>query len=90
MCLYVKEEVLDSCLMLVLGTGGVGAGTLVAREAARDDDIALVDCLERVSCTKVSSLVIVCIYVYLSFFFVIRHCTWQNLRIHSKSCALWS
>jgi hypothetical protein len=70
MCLYVKEEVLDSCLMLVLGTGGVGAGTLVAREAARDDDIALVDCLERVSCTKVSSLVIgiVCIYVYLSFF----------------------
>jgi hypothetical protein len=52
--------------MLVLGTGGAGAGSLVAGEAARDDYTALVDCLERVSCANVSSLVIiiVCIYVY--------------------------
>jgi hypothetical protein len=69
MCLYVKERVLDSCFMLILFTGGVGVSALVAREAARDDDATLVDCLERVSCAKVSSLVIaiVCIYVYLFF-----------------------
>jgi hypothetical protein len=41
--------------MLLLGTGGAGAGALVVHEAARDDDTALVDCLECVSCAKVSS-----------------------------------
>jgi hypothetical protein len=91
MYLYVKEEVLDPCLMLILGTRGVGPGAMVACEAMRDDDTALVDFLERVSCSKVSSLVItiVGIYVYLlSLFF--RHNTWQNLRICSKSWTLQS
>jgi hypothetical protein len=67
MCLYVKGEVVDCCLMLILGTRDAGAGALDAHEAARDDNMALVDCLEHVSCAKVSSLVIiiVCIYVFL-------------------------
>jgi hypothetical protein len=30
LCLYVMEEVLDPCLMLILGTGGAGASALVA------------------------------------------------------------
>jgi MFS-type transporter involved in bile tolerance (Atg22 family) len=70
MFLYVKEEVLDPCLMLILGTGGAGAGAFVAHEAVRDDDIALVDCLEHGSGAKVSSVVIiiVCIYIYLISF----------------------
>jgi hypothetical protein len=70
MWLFIKDEVIHSCLMLVLGTGGAGAGGLVVREAVRDDDMALVDCLEHVSCAKVSTLVIiiVCIYVYLLFY----------------------
>jgi hypothetical protein len=54
MCLYVKEKVLDSFLMLILGTRGARVGDLVAYEAAQDDDTALVDCLERVSCAEVS------------------------------------
>jgi hypothetical protein len=42
-------------------------GGLVVREAARDNDTTLVDCLEHVSCVKVSALatIIVCVYVYL-------------------------
>jgi hypothetical protein len=73
--------------MLILGTGGAGGGDLLVREAARDDDAALVNCLERVSCAKVSALIIiiVCIHVCLLF---IRLYTWQNLRVRSKSCAL--
>jgi hypothetical protein len=53
--------------MLILSTGGAGGGDLVVHEVVRDDDTTLVDCLERVSCTKVSAIVIitVCIYVYL-------------------------
>jgi hypothetical protein len=70
MCLHIKEEVLDSCLMLVLCTGGARAGALVARETTRDDYMALIDCLGCVSCAKVSScvIVIVCIYVYLFYY----------------------
>jgi hypothetical protein len=30
-CLYIKKNVLDPCLMLILGTGDAGAGVLVAR-----------------------------------------------------------
>jgi hypothetical protein len=73
--------------MLVLGTGGAGGGDLVVCEATRDDDTTLVDCLERVSCEKVSALIIiiVCIHVCLLF---IRLYTWQNLRVCSKSRAL--
>jgi hypothetical protein len=55
--------------MLVLGIGSAGAGDSVVHKAVQDDDTSLVDCLERVSCTKVSAIVIiiVCIYVYLLF-----------------------
>jgi hypothetical protein len=55
MCLHIKEGVLDSCLMLILGTGGARVGALVARETTRDDYVALIDCLGCVSCAKVSS-----------------------------------
>jgi hypothetical protein len=57
-------------LILVLGIGGAGAGDLVVHEAVQEDDTALVDCLECVSCVKVSAIVIiiVCIYVYLLFY----------------------
>jgi hypothetical protein len=70
MWLFVEYEVIDSCLMLILGTEGVGAGGLVVREAARDNDTALLDYLEHVSCAKVSTLVIiiVCVYVYPLFY----------------------
>jgi hypothetical protein len=46
---------------------GAGAGGLVVCEAAQDNDTTLVDCLEHVSCAKVSALaiIIVCVYVYL-------------------------
>jgi hypothetical protein len=39
--------------MLILRTGDARAGVLVARGAVRDDDIALVNCLECVSCARV-------------------------------------
>jgi hypothetical protein len=55
MCLHIKEGVLDSCLMLILGTGGARVGALVARETTRDDYVALIDCMGCVSCAKVSS-----------------------------------
>jgi hypothetical protein len=57
--------VFDSCLMHV--SGGAGASDLVLREAAQDDNSSLVDCLEHVSCVKVSALVVIitCTYVYL-------------------------
>jgi hypothetical protein len=55
MCLYNKEDVLYSCLMIILGTGGAGASALVAHNVARDDDTTLIDCFELVSCVKVSS-----------------------------------
>jgi hypothetical protein len=69
--------------MLVFGTGGAGAGGLVVCEPAQDNDIALVDCLECISCIKVSALAIIIVCVYVSLFFV-RHYTWQDPRIHSK------
>jgi hypothetical protein len=71
-------------LILILGTGGAGAGGLVVCEAAQDNDTTLVDCLEHVSCAKVSALaiIIVCVYVYLFF---VRRYTSQDLRICSKS-----
>jgi hypothetical protein len=73
--------------MLILGTGGAGAGGLVVREAARDNSTTLVDYLEHVSCVKVSALatIIVCVYIYLFF---VRRYTWQDLRIRSKYCTL--
>jgi hypothetical protein len=51
----------------ILGAGGARAGDLVVPEAAQDDDASLVDCLERVSCAKVSALVIIiiCSYIFL-------------------------
>jgi hypothetical protein len=75
--------------MPVLCIGGAEAGNLVVHEAAQDDDMSLVDCLECVSCAKVSALVIiiVCTHVYLIF---IRRYTWQNLGVRSKSRALQS
>jgi hypothetical protein len=75
--------------MLILGTGGARGGDLVVHEVVRDDDMTLFDCLEHVSCVKVSAIVIitVCIYVYLLF---IRYRNWQNLRIRSKSHVLRS
>jgi branched-subunit amino acid permease len=53
--------------MLVLGTGGAGAGGLVVREAMRGNDTTLIDCLERVSCARVFALAIIiaCVYIYL-------------------------
>jgi hypothetical protein len=63
----IKIGVLDSCLTPISGTGGGGASDLVVCEVVQDDDTSLVDCLERVSCAKVSALVIIiiCTYVYL-------------------------
>jgi hypothetical protein len=56
-------------LIFVVSIGGTGVGDLVVREAAVDDETAVVDCLERVSCVEVSSLVIAiaCIFTYLLF-----------------------
>jgi hypothetical protein len=89
MCLYIKKKILDPCLMLILGTGDTGAGVLVARGGARDDHMALINCLERVSCAKVSfSVVIIVSYLCLIIFF--KHYTCQNLRICSKSHTFWS
>jgi hypothetical protein len=53
--------------MHVSGTDGARASDLVLREDAQDDNSSLVDCLERVSCAKVSALVVIitCTYVYL-------------------------
>jgi hypothetical protein len=53
--------------MHILGTDGARASDLVLREATQDDNSSLVDCLERVSCAKVSALVVIitCTYVYL-------------------------
>jgi hypothetical protein len=48
-------------------SGGAGAGELVLHEAAQDDNSSSVDCLEHVSCVKVSTLVVIitCTYVCL-------------------------
>jgi hypothetical protein len=53
--------------MHISGTDGARASDLVLREATQDDNSSLVDCLERVSCAKVSALVVIitCTYVYL-------------------------
>jgi hypothetical protein len=53
--------------MPIFGTGGVGAGDLVVCKVVQNDDVSLVDCLERVSCMKISILVfiVVCTHVYL-------------------------
>jgi hypothetical protein len=50
--------------MLVLGTGGAGGGDLVFCEAAQDDDMVLIDCLERVSCAKVFALIIINVCIH--------------------------
>jgi hypothetical protein len=63
---FVKDEVIDSCLMLDLGTGGARAGGLVVCEATQDDDVSLVDCLECVNYAKVSTLVINYTYIYMT------------------------
>jgi hypothetical protein len=65
---------------------------LVVREAARDVETTLVNCLEHVSRAEVSFLVIiiVCIYSYLLSLFFISRCAWRSLRICSKSPVLQS
>jgi hypothetical protein len=76
--------------MLILCTGGAGGDDLVVREAARNDDATLVDCLERVSCVKVSALIIIIIICIHGCLLFIRCCTLQNLRVRSKSHAFQS
>jgi hypothetical protein len=70
-------------------SGDAGTGDLVLHEAAQDDSSLLVDCLERVSCVKVSTLVVY-YYLYLCLSSFVRHCTWQNLIVHVKSLVQWS
>jgi hypothetical protein len=75
--------------MLVLGTGDAGCGVLVVGEDARDDDVTLLNCLERVSDAKV-------FFTAIANFCFSRCYTWQNLRSRSSqrmcsnSHALWS
>jgi hypothetical protein len=71
--------------MPVSGTGGGGASDLIVCEAAQDDDTSLVDCLEHVSCVKVSALVIIviCTYVYLLLLGAIH----GEVSEYSTSCA---
>jgi hypothetical protein len=70
-------------------SGGAGAGDLVLHEATQDDSSSLVDCLERVSCTKVSALVVY-YYLYLHLSSFVRRYTWRNLTAHGKSLVLRS
>jgi hypothetical protein len=56
-------------------SGNAGTSDLVLREAAQDDSSLLVDCLERVSCVKVSTLVVY-YYLYLCLSSFVRRCTW--------------
>jgi hypothetical protein len=70
-------------------SGDAGTGDLVLRKAAQDDSSLLVDCLERVSCVKVSTLVVY-YYLYLCLSSFVRCCTWQNLIVHGKSLVQWS
>jgi hypothetical protein len=77
----------NSCLTHV--SGGAGAGDLILCEAAQDDGPSLVDCLERVSCAKVSAL-IVYYYLYLHLSSFVRRYTWRNLTAHGKSLMLRS
>jgi hypothetical protein len=70
-------------------SGGADTGDLVLHEAAQDDSLSLVDCLERVSCAKVSALVVY-YYLYLRLSSFIRCYTWQNLTAHGKSLMLRS
>jgi hypothetical protein len=55
--------------------GGARASDLVLREAAQDDISSLVDCVECVSCTKVSALVVY-YYLYLRLYSFVRCYTW--------------
>jgi hypothetical protein len=52
-----------------------GASDLFLHEAMQDDSLSLVDCLERVSCVKVSALVVY-YYLYLRFSSFVRCYTW--------------
>jgi hypothetical protein len=63
---------------------GVGASALVAREATRDDDTLLVDCLECVSCTKISYLVIIVVCIYVCLFFL--GAALGKISEHTASC----
>jgi hypothetical protein len=65
-CAFTLREVFDPCLLLVLGTGDAGAIILVGHRGARNDT-SMVNCLERISCAKVSFFVIFVIYLCLPF-----------------------
>jgi hypothetical protein len=70
-------------------SGGAAASDLVLCEATQDDSSSLVDCMEHVSCAKVSALVAY-YYLYLRLSSFVRCYTWQNLTAHGKSLILWS
>jgi hypothetical protein len=67
MLIFSNNWCFYSCLMHISCTDGARASDLVLREATQDDNLSLVNCLERVSCAKVSALVVIitCTYVYL-------------------------
>jgi hypothetical protein len=69
----VTIGVLNSCLTHI--SGGARAGDLFLHGAAQDNRSSLVDCLERVSCTKVSPLVVY-YYLYLCLSSFVRRYTW--------------
>jgi hypothetical protein len=48
--------------------GDARAGDLVLRKATQDDTLLLVDCLEHVSCVKVSALLLLLLVLTFIFF----------------------